>query len=276
MKKLAIILLAVTAFSCTETINLDPDITDPVMVIEGLITNESKNHFVRISRSTGFNTIGSTPTVDNAIVSVSDDQGGTWDFVHNPGGDPDSVGYYLSDQAFAGIVGRTYSLSAQVDGVMYSASDLLTPLTKIDSLGQRYDEQVDGEDEEDGFVYETLLFMKEPQGRQDNYLFEFYRNGQLQNEDNFEVYVADDEALAEAIEGLESPVNYKLGDTARVDMYSLSRDGFWYYWDLATLVQNDGGMFSPPPANPRTNLSNGAVGYFQASSIETKSVIIVE
>ena len=59
-------------------------------------------------------------------------------------------------------------------------------------------------------------------------------------------------------------------------MYSITREAFVYYNDLFNLINNDGGMFSPPPANPRSNVINGALGYFQASAIEMETIIIEE
>jgi hypothetical protein len=59
-------------------------------------------------------------------------------------------------------------------------------------------------------------------------------------------------------------------------MYSLSRDGFVFYTDLMALLNNDGGVFSQPPSNPRTNLSRGALGFFQASALVMKELEIKE
>ena len=61
-----------------------------------------------------------------------------------------------------------------------------------------------------------------------------------------------------------------------VEMYSITREAFIYYNDLFNLINNDGGMFTPPPANPRSNVSNGALGYFQVSALDTASIIVTE
>jgi len=49
---------------------------------------------------------------------------------------------------------------------------------------------------------------------------------------------------------------------------------------LVNLLFNDGGLFSPPPENPRTNIrvleGNGEVlGYFMVSPVLTETVVIV-
>lgn len=57
-------------------------------------------------------------------------------------------------------------------------------------------------------------------------------------------------------------------------MFSLTRKAFIFYSDLSNLLNNDGGMFSPPPANPRNNLSNGALGYFQVSAMDFEEMVV--
>ena len=45
--------------------------------------------------------------------------------------------------------------------------------------------------------------------------------------------------------------------------------------DLGNILNSDGGMFSPPPANPRSNISGGALGLFQVSGLNRASILIV-
>ena len=276
MKKIIAILFA-SAFliSCEETILLDTDQVQPQVVIEGLISNQFKSHYVKVSQTVDFYQPGITPRVENATVTVSDDMGNDITFVHNPGGDPDSVGFYMSPP-FAGSPGTTYSLDVVVNGQSYSASEQMQPLTPIDTVTYQltttfFREQ---EDIDAGRDYELVLFAEEPADRVDFYLFNFYRNGELQNGDGVDIYFFDDEELSTSLDGLATPVYYALGDTATVEMLSLSRDGFIYYFDLSIALNNDSGMFSPPPANPRNNLSNGALGYFQVSAIETATLVV--
>ena len=91
-----------------------------------------------------------------------------------------------------------------------------------------------------------------------------------------DIYFSDDKTLGEEINGVPSPVYFAPGDSARIEMYSISRNGYVFYFDLVNLLNNDGGMFSPPPANCRTNLSNGALGFFQVGAINISGIRIKE
>jgi hypothetical protein len=154
--------------------------------------------------------------------------------------------------------------------------DDMKPVTLIDSLTSRVstDEQDDPKDF--GRFYEVLMYAKEPQNSIDYYLFKFYRNDSLKVYNDTDIYYADDEVLGANIDGVSSPIYYQPGDIARVEMYSLTRDGFVFYNDLQSLLNSDGGLFSQPPSNSRSNLSNGALGFFQASAVEIKELVIKE
>ena len=274
-----ILILITAAFvlsACEKTVLLDLNQNTPRVVIEGQVTNKPGYQYIKISHTVGFYTVGGTPAVTDAVVLVTDDLGNEIQFVHNPGNRVDSIGYYLPEFAFEGEVGRIYSLSAMVDGELYEATDKLERVTAIDSLSYRIsvDEQEDPKDS--GKFYEVLLFAKEPQNTTDYYLFKFYRNDSLKVYSDTDIYYADDEVLGENIDGVASPIYYAPGDIARVEMYSLSRNGFVFYNDLQNLLNNDGGLFGQPPSNSRTNLSNGAFGFFQASALEMKELEIKE
>lgn len=276
LSSIVILFLTLVICSCDKPVVLDLDQMSPKVVIEGLVSDQPNYQFVKVSRTANFYDEGKTPRVSDAIVFVSDDLGNEFSFVHNPHNHADSTGYYLPAVPFVGEAGRTYHLSVTVDGDLYQAEDKMYRITEIDSLQYRINEEEQEDPEEKGKFYELLLYAKEPQETSDYYLFKFFRNDSLKIDNPTAIYFADDKVLGEEINGVPSPVYYAPDDTARVEMYSLSRVGYVFYSDLFNLLNNDGGMFSPPPANSRTNLSNGALGFFQVSAITIAGLRIIE
>lgn len=265
----AIVLMAVIFVSCDEPIELDPEQTPPLVVIEAQVTNKPGYQYVKVSRSTPFYHIGPTPRITDAQVSVADDEGEVHTFVHNPRNHPDSSGYYLPAVPFTGGIGRTYSLTVQAGDNVYEASDRMTRVTTIDSVSFRLNENQQEDPKEPGKIYELLVYAREPQDEENYYLFRYYRNDTLVVFNPNDIYYSNDDLLGENIDGIPSPVFYGENDTARLEVYSLSRRGYIFYNDLFSLLNNDaGGMFGPIPSSPRTNLSNGALGFFQVSAIE--------
>ncbi len=277
MKYTVLIIFSAFVFlSCEKTVLLDLQQMPINVVIEGLVTNQPNYQFVKISRTSGFYESGLTQRVTNATVLVEDDLGTQVSYVHNPNNHPDSIGYYLPAIAFVGMVGRTYILNVTVDGENYEATDKLYSVTPIDSLEYQVNFDEKDNPKEDGKFYEVQMYAQEPQETNDYYLFKFFRNDSLKLYNPSDVYFADDKTLGEEINGVPSPVFYAPEDSARVEMYSLSRNGFVFFSDLFNLINNDGGMFSPPPANSRTNLSNGALGFFQVSAVEISGIRIAD
>lgn len=264
----------ISTLACEETVRLETEQITPQITIEGVVTNQERNHLVRITRSLDFYDYGTVPGVTNATVTVRDDVGNTYNYIHNPENISAEEGYYFSETTFAGEVGRTYTLEVTIGNEQYMASDVMHPVTAIDSLAVRIDEEEFADPDKSGYYHEILFYAKEPRDREDYYLFKFYRNDSIILDEQTDIYFADDELLGEKIDGIPIAGYYKKGDVARVEMYSISRQGYVFYNDLFNILNSDGGMFSPPPANPRTNITNDGLGYFQASALASESILV--
>ena len=267
-----IFIVGIASFvACEQVVNLDIDQAPPRLVIDGLVTSDDTTHFVRITRTADFYGNGGE-NVNDAIVQVSDEIGNIYNYTHNPEGYDSLNGYYYSDQQYSGRVYGIYNLEVSVGVDNFIASDTLKPITTIDSLQIQVDPRAVDDPENDGKIYQVLLFAREPQETVDFYYFKFYRDGLLDANDN--IFVFDDKLLGESLNGLPSPVLFREGEFASVVIYSLSREQFVYFQDLGNILNGDGGMFSPPPANPRSNISGGALGLFQVSGISRGSILI--
>lgn len=276
IKLIILFAIAAVAWSCEKTVVLDLDQTESKVIIEGLVTNKPGYQYVKLSRSVDFYSSEATPRITDGIVTVSDDEGNVFAFEHNPGGDADSTGFYKPETPFVGEIGRTYTLQVLIDGVEYQASDYLYPVTAIDSIRYRVNQNEKDDPEEEGRYFELLLFTKEPQETKDFYFFKMYRNDSLTYDSDSDIYYSDDRFIAENIDGIALPVFFSEGDTGRMEMYSISRNGYIFYNDLWSLLNNDGGISGPPPANPRTNLNNGAMGFFQVSAVVVSETVTVD
>lgn len=277
MKSLSIILLLMVILAgCDVPIDLDLQQTPPQVTIEALLTDKPDQPFVRVTLSTDFYSETAADGVPDALVTLKDDLGQSLPFAHYNGSNSDSVGYYLPPAGFAGQIGRIYTLSVVAKGKTFEATDSLKYVTSIDSLSYRPNIYAVQDPPPDGKTYELLIYAKEPQETKDYYLVKYYRNDSLTYGWETEVYVLDDYGVGESINGVPSAIWYGIGDKAEIEMYSLTRDGYLFYNDLVIIMNSDGGMFSPPPANPRTNFNNGALGFFQVSAVTSRTIVLQE
>ena len=67
----------------------------------------------------------------------------------------------------------------------------------------------------------------------------------------------------------------KVGDVSRIELISLDKFAYEYYRTLRDLL-NSNPIFGSTPANPNTNLTNGALGYFGACTVSSKTIIITD
>jgi hypothetical protein len=271
------VLLAVAALgltACEKTVVLDLKQTEPKVVVDALLTTDSTRHYVRLTRTVDFYNRNTPPAITDARVTVTDGQT-TWEYRHQA----DRPGRYLPDQPFAGRVGRFYRLRIETGGQVIEGGDELVRVADIDSIRFELDTDRlnnpndDETDEQKARVFSLLFYAREPQQTRDFYLLKQYRNGKRIDNNGTQVLVSDDELIGEAIEGVELLDHYAPGDTAVVEMFSISRTAFVFYSDLTNVLINDGGMFSPIPADPRSNLTGGALGLFQVSDVRRRTAV---
>lgn len=301
IKTFALSLLLVLFYGCVEDYDLKRNEIEPRLVVEGLITNKQGPYYIRLTEShTGsFDIQGNDNDpvpVKNAKLIISDNvnQSDTLvpvDFdIHDYNNvintifltDPTSFTYdrgFYKTQHLIGIPGRTYSLKVLYLGKEYQASAFMPPVPDIDSIG--FVKKVMEKDNAEYFV--PLLYFSEPQGIKNYYLI------QLNDEVSSRTFSAStlwqfsilsDEFLQPYVNGLnisqgetprsiEYPI-YMEGDSVYVALSSLTQNAYEFYKSLLQQFKNDGGAYQPSPGSPPTNMSNGALGYFRASSISEK------
>ncbi len=268
MKDILFVLTITVFFSCEQTIKLDLDQTTAQLVIEGLVTDHPPYNYVKLSKTAQFYDTGATPKISGAIVLIKDMNGATHSFTET------EPGVYKPSENFAGTPGHTYELTVTVGGKTYTASQKMLKVPPMDSLTHQQVTDIGEEYEKEGRTYEMYLFMREPANEENYYLFKFYRNDEILDFDGQDVYAFDDTALSENIDGISTPEYYALGDTGKVELFSIDRKAFRYFTDLSNTLNNDGGLFSGIPANAISNLEGGAIGYFQVSAVDIKELII--
>ncbi|WP_027001755.1 DUF4249 domain-containing protein [Hugenholtzia roseola] len=267
----AALLLLVGFSSCEEVIDLDLDKqASTALVVDAEVLDTEGRSYVRLSRTLDYFDASGEHRVSGAEVKVSDTEGNVEIFVE----DPQNKGLYIPQNPnFKGQVGNTYSLAIQWQDYEAQATSTLLPVTDIDSVVVRYDE--DEPFKEDG--YYLYFYAKEPQQTQDWYRWRVFVNDTLLYENAGDIIVASDEGIQEEINGIDLGYKFEPADTVRLEQYSISEEVYNYYNDLITLAFSDGGLFSPPPVNPRSNVKGkNVIGVFSASQMKSLTVIVPE
>ncbi len=244
--------------SCEKVIDLELKNADPIIVIEGTVSNQSESHLVKISKTISFDQSSGFKGVKGAQVSLKSSAGLSVAFTEF------TEGVYRSPR-FRGTPGLTYTLDVLLEGKTYSAQSTM-PLPVIpDSIGFKTLSFFGNSN-----IY-PVVYYKDPPKIQNQYRYILKINGKLQSDLVFEDRFNDGNAVSDII-FYDGGDDIKPGDIVDIEMQSIDRNVFKYFFALSQIDGNGG----PPvaPANPVSNFNNGALGIFNACTKSTKTVIL--
>jgi hypothetical protein len=245
-------------FSCEKVIDIEFNDSEALLVIEGELTDDpSTPQTITISKTTDFQTTNDQLFVSGAVVLISDDAGNSVYLTET------SLGKYQTT-TLEGMPGRTYSLTVTYDGKVYTSICKMPVRTTVDSLS----------------ILKTLGFggvsrsvvphFQDPPGKGNYYRARMYINGEF-----IESFVYDDEFLDGNYndQGLQS-FNQEIRkfDTVGLQLMNVDENVHFYFESLAANSSGPGGGVASP-ANPKSNIKGGALGYFSAHASQFQTII---
>jgi hypothetical protein len=307
------LLVTFIVISCTEEYPVDFGEIPPKLVVECSLLDIDSTHYVKLSLSkssfakdefdtTFWGIINKFKPVTNAVVIISDNQG----IIDTLMGQPDSVkcpytyynqnntalatdsimcenehslsrGYYFTNKIIV-RAGNTYYLKVIWENQIYESSCYAPFIPKIDSV--TYDYAI-GETGKSNY-YIPYIWFTDNKNTTDYYLFKTnWGSGVWPRAILSDEYIDDsskgiDVFRGEAIDYWRNayPPEWAAGLIYRIEMHSITKEIYDYYKGLISQIRNDGGVYTPSPASPPTNISNGALGYFRASCVQVIEDII--
>jgi hypothetical protein len=263
MKVLIVSSLMLVLFaSCEKVIDLELNNAEKKYVVEAIVTDQPGTARVMITQTKNFDENNNFPGISGAIVKVTESGGPATLFNET------SPGVYESS-TLAGVSGKTYDLSVAINGNNFTASCAMPVTVNFDTL----------------YVTDELLFTetrkianveyRDPPGRGNSYRFIQYVNRlkedflMIQNDDytdgrniNSKLFFFTD----------EDKHKIKSGDTLRIDMLCIDPAIYKYWFSLDRSASGQSGQATP--SNPVTNMKGGALGYFTAQTLQTKTMIV--
>jgi hypothetical protein len=264
---LLVVLSILTIFTipgCQKIINVDLNEAAPRIVIEGLISDSLGPYNVRISKSGSYFNQPVLPPVSGAEVIITDNAGST-DTLKEM-----SPGIYVTSKII-GVSGRTYTLKVLSESIEYVGSSMMLSHVNIDSLSlvkspsQYFDFGGNSRNEKH---FEIHCFFKDPLEK-NFYRIKVYSKDTTQTE-NYRLY---DDQYTNGQETELRVARVSVADTFRIELLSLDKQTYGYYHTLEELLHTNP-IFGSTPANPDANFTNGALGYFGAYAVSSKTIII--
>ncbi|MBI4646784.1 MAG: DUF4249 domain-containing protein [Bacteroidia bacterium] len=250
-------------FSCEEETEwpLDNTYTD-LIVVDGMLTNEIKEHEIKLTRPV--TVLNGTPIpVSGADVTISEN-----DTIYVLKEKPLGSGIYKTDSLMA-VVGKTYRLKIIFEGMIYVASAYMIPVNPFSLL--QYD-TVSGTtnqykityvcgiyDPTDPAMYEVIIDwsnLPEYDSIDDKFCRTRLWYYSLSTIDVSQIFPPEKETIT-----------FPVGATITEMKYSITPEHEEYIRSLLLETQWHGGYFDAVPANIKTNLSEGAIGFFAVCTV---------
>ncbi|MBC7934522.1 MAG: DUF4249 domain-containing protein [Rhizobacter sp.] len=250
--------------SCEKVIDVDLNNVGKKYVIDGTVINQAGCK-VKISQTVNFSDASVYPAISGAVVTIKDNNG-------TPVTLPETSPGVYETNAITGTVAHTYTLSVSINGQLFTSTSQMPLQINFDSL---YVEETSGFGDP---VNLSNAVFQDPPGKGNSYNFIQYKNGKP----NSTIFITNDDftdgkltttTLRSFNNDDEDDVDeLKTGDVVRVEMQCIDAAVYKYWYSL-----NQGGTGSSnnaTPGNPVTNISNDALGYFSAHTVQSKSVVV--
>lgn len=255
--KLWIIILLLSFISCEEVINIDLKESEPRLVIDANITDNSPC-IIALTKSQGFYSDEPYTRISGATIELSDNMGNK-----EIARETKDKGIYMS--LMAGKTSRTYSLNISIEDKKYEAKATIPKAVPIDSL-YIYNIKVGKDD-----WYSPCITFQDPKEEENYYYIMMYVNGAMMRS----IYLNDDEfrngLITDRILYFDKEDNndeeLKIGDHIRVEMQTLDKGMYTFYKSLYSIAA--GGA-----TNPISNFTGGALGCFKAYGSSYKEITI--
>ncbi len=302
MKKLVYILLSLGLSGCIESFDFETPRSESLLVVDGLITNELKNHTITLVSTSSLDVEQTSPVTGAEVRVFGPEITYTFEEV--------SAGNYQSNQTFRGESGQSYRLSIQLGDKQYESE--WTTMPNQAEIGEVYEELVEKIDVQTGlngrgiqfflnadslngaknFRYKWIETWEVRVPYPSTYDWDFDREEIIIRQDQIGVCFDSDTSStllvssAEAERVSEFPIRFLTVDKEQlrftysllIEQYSITDQAITYYNTLRRNNESGGSLFDQQQGAVLGNVTNVedpdeiVLGYFEVSAVSRKRV----
>jgi hypothetical protein len=229
------------------------------LVVDGMITSEKKEQTVLLYHSSDLSKTDTSLLESGAVLSINDSE--TTHYLIEK-----QKGVYVTNAGFAGKVDETYTLKIKLkNGAEYTASEYLYPSMILDTM------YITTENEEYGIYIKAHT---QQQGAA--VIMDFYANDSLLTGNIKDRILYAKGTIYEKVFSISDTLFKKDTTHIQLCMYSISYQMYQYINDVKNATIWSTEVFSTTQSNARTNISNGGLGFFSASDVLKKQILIIK
>lgn len=255
---------------CEKVVDINLNTMDPKLVIDAAIKWQKgtlgNSQTIKLSMTNSYYD-PQIPTVSGATIFITDASNNVFNFVES-----NVAGSYVCSN-FTPVLNRNYTLTVNVNGSTYTATETLKPVPQIDRIEQINNVGFTGESTE------IKTYYTDNGTTQDYYLFKFKPSFTA-----IPIYFAQEDISFQGnqIFGLFRSDKLVAGQNFEVTLSGISRQYYNYMRILISIAGNNSGgsPFQSPSATVRgniintTNDANFPLGYFSLSEQDSRNYIV--
>lgn len=240
--------------ACEKKINLPVPKIDPIVVIEAILCNKKGESKVSLSKTEDINNNGSPIPIHNAIVKISE-EGSNVVFTFK---EKNNSGIYYCNNAIAQI-NKPYRMSVNVDGKIYESIEKSNTQTnflcaKIIPTNPAFNQL----NNDNGKSTVSVMIMLNNNGNTSSQVITniFHKGRVVASNQNF--VLQPHETRTSRVINIRN-INFQDQDSLIVNVKLINKE----MYRILESIRNNARQFSATPTTPFSNISNGALGYFQ-------------
>ena len=253
------VLMSLLNISCEKVVSIDLNSSSPHIVIEATISDQAGPYIVQLSQTVNFDQTNTFPPVSGAKIILSDNAGNLDSLIETLPGN-------YKTSTIQGVPGRTYTLTVNTGGNKYVAVSTMPPPVNIDSLSVQIETFGRNQTKYINVNFQDSANVK------NYYRFVEVRNGIVQKFTFlYDDRLQDGGSITSSLFADEDTLN--TGDNVLVLLQCIDKNVYNYFRTIRQASGN-GGPQAASPANPISNFSNNALGYFNACAVRAKLIVI--
>ncbi len=248
--------MILTLVSCEDLVDIDLNKANPKIVIEADLNNLSSDQVIWLTQTVAFDSPVANQPVTGATVVVKDSEGREFVFEDQGNGAYRRKNFKPKEEL-------RYDLTVNVKGQVFLSSTKMMPFVPIDSLA------IKEEIIFDETYYSVVLKFEDQKNIANYYKYNISVNGSsFKFASTFSDKFNDGLYVSHGVTDKDNSL--ALGDSVIVRRQCVTKE-VYTYWNQIQML-NPG---SAAPANPTSNISNGALGFFSVCSAKDYGVRIV-
>ena len=262
MKSLHLYMTAFTLLifnvSCEKVILIELNEADQKIVVDAIVSNDSVQNYVILSKSGGFYQSNDFEAVTGANVTITDDNGASFVMSEIANG-------YYTNPDLIGQLKTTYNLEVITGNQIISGNTYIPDTTHLDSLSYFWNSGSFGDP-----AWFVLTHWSDEESEENFYRFKATINGYKENT----IALLSDLF----INGIETQyplfdIEVKDYDTLAVEFIEIDEGTYNYLKVLGEIASGENAS-SAAPGNPVSNLVGNALGFFGGYAITNGSIVI--